>query len=119
MAKSETGDFLLPLLLIGGGVYLWYTSQRPQPPVTPLRLAHGVPLPRPIVSPGGINVSWVQDSLNKIIGAGLVVDGILGPKTTTMIKTYQGMAGIPASGVVDAATEAAIRTDLQAKEAEY
>jgi lysozyme len=42
----------------------------------------------------------------------LVEDGVLGPKTKAALVRYQAAQGLPRSGVVDAQTLAALRTDL-------
>jgi peptidoglycan hydrolase-like protein with peptidoglycan-binding domain len=68
----------------------------------------------PTYAPGTIDrrsatyIRWVQQSLNTIDRAGLVVDGIIGPKTRDAIKRFQTRAGVAADGVVGPVTEAAL-----------
>ncbi|MDQ3654922.1 MAG: penicillin-insensitive murein endopeptidase [Chloroflexota bacterium] len=53
-------------------------------------------------------VSWVQDSLNRVNGAGLTVDGRFGPKSRAAVQAFQRRQGLPADGVVGPLTEAAL-----------
>ncbi|MGK7915756.1 MAG: D-alanyl-D-alanine carboxypeptidase family protein [Prochloraceae cyanobacterium] len=53
-------------------------------------------------------IKWVQRSLNKILGAGLTVDGIKGRKTRSAIKEFQFFAGITIDGKVGSQTENAL-----------
>ena len=55
-------------------------------------------------------VRWVQEALNRLAGAGLTVDGRLGPRTQGAVKTFQGRRGLPADGVVGPRTEEALVT---------
>jgi peptidoglycan hydrolase-like protein with peptidoglycan-binding domain len=53
-------------------------------------------------------VRWVQQSLNRLGGAGLAVDGALGPRTRDAVRAFQGRRGLAADGVVGPRTEAAL-----------
>jgi len=53
-------------------------------------------------------VRWVQDSLNRVAGAGLVVDGATGPRTREAVSRFQGSRGLIADGVVGPVTERAL-----------
>ena len=57
-------------------------------------------------------VRWIQESLNKILGLRLKVDGIMGPQTKSAIRGFQQKNGLAADGVVGQKTEAALRTAL-------
>ncbi|MCB0174084.1 MAG: peptidoglycan-binding protein [Anaerolineae bacterium] len=54
-------------------------------------------------------IRWVQQSLNKILGLRLVVDGIVGPKTRSAIRSFQQKYGLVVDGIVGPKTEAAIK----------
>ena len=53
-------------------------------------------------------VRWVQESLNRLTGAGLVVDGNQGPKTRKAVEAFQARQGLQVDGVVGPRTEAAL-----------
>jgi peptidoglycan hydrolase-like protein with peptidoglycan-binding domain len=53
-------------------------------------------------------IRWVQSSLNRIMRAQLVVDGIKGPKTTAAVKSFQTQAKLVVDGIVGPKTEAAL-----------
>lgn len=55
-------------------------------------------------------IRWVQNSLNRILGLGLVVDGVAGPQTRSAIRSFQQRMGLVADGVVGPKTEAALIT---------
>ena len=57
-------------------------------------------------------VGWVQAALNLVEKAGLVVDGIYGPKTQAAILAFQKSLGIPATGTIDNAEIAALQAVL-------
>lgn len=56
-------------------------------------------------------VKKLQDALNRLNRAGLVVDGIFGPKTAAAVEKYQRTRFLDVDGVVGANTLAALRTD--------
>ncbi|MDQ3654920.1 MAG: peptidoglycan-binding protein [Chloroflexota bacterium] len=53
-------------------------------------------------------VRWVQDSLNRVNGAGLTLDGRFGPQSRKAVQGFQRRRGLPADGVVGPYTEAAL-----------
>ena len=53
-------------------------------------------------------VSWVQHSLNQVLGLRLAVDGQMGPQTRSAIRSFQQKQGLTADGVVGPKTEAAL-----------
>ncbi len=53
-------------------------------------------------------IRWVQQSLNKIQRAGLVADGINGPKTRAAIRTFQQRRRLPGDGNLNLQTEKAL-----------
>ena len=53
-------------------------------------------------------VSWVQQSLNKILGLRLTVDGIQGPQTRRAIRRFQRQKRLRADGIGGPRTEAAL-----------
>ena len=52
---------------------------------------------------------WVQERLNALIDAGLVADGVRGPRTTAAVRQFQQSRGLVADGVVGPRTLAALR----------
>lgn len=53
-------------------------------------------------------IRWVQDSLNRIMGLRLAVDGIKGVQTRSAIRSFQTQAGLAVDGIVGPNTEAAL-----------
>ncbi len=43
---------------------------------------------------------WVQESLNKIMGLHLTIDGIIGPQSRAAIRSFQQRNGLAADGIV-------------------
>jgi tyrosinase len=56
-------------------------------------------------------VRWYQDALNRVDGAGLAVDGILGPLTRAAVRRYQARKGLAVDGIVGPNTERALMLD--------
>jgi peptidoglycan hydrolase-like protein with peptidoglycan-binding domain len=54
-------------------------------------------------------IKWVQQSLNQIMGLRLAVDGNLGPRTRSAIRSFQEKNGLSPDGVVGERTEAALK----------
>jgi phosphatidylserine/phosphatidylglycerophosphate/cardiolipin synthase-like enzyme len=55
-----------------------------------------------------VDVRWVQNSLNRILGLRLPVDGIAGPATRSAIRAFQQKQGLTADGVAGPMTAAAL-----------
>lgn len=53
-------------------------------------------------------IRWVQNSLNKILGMRLAVDGDAGAQTRSAIRSFQRRAGVEVDGKVGAQTERAL-----------
>ena len=51
---------------------------------------------------------WIQQSLNRIMGLRLVVDGLVGSQTRSAIRSFQQQQDLTADGIVGAMTEAAM-----------
>lgn len=64
-------------------------------------------------------IRWAQSSLNKILRLNLKIDGVVGPKTRSAIRSFQQKQGLVATGDLDGRTENALRyfssTHLQVK----
>lgn len=60
----------------------------------------------------GEDVKWLQASLNKLIGAGLNVDGMFGKKTYNAVKTFQQINGLAVDGIVGTNTRGKINALL-------
>jgi outer membrane protein OmpA-like peptidoglycan-associated protein len=58
-------------------------------------------------------VRWIQESLNRILGLRLSVDGIAGPATRSAIRSFQQKQGLNVDGVVGPQTDAALRAALE------
>ena len=69
---------------------------------------------RPTLALNPVESQWVQASLNLLIGAGLDVDGELGPLSREAILEYQDDNGLHQTGVADKQTVAEMCTDLDA-----
>ena len=53
-------------------------------------------------------IYWVQGALNKIMGSQLVLDGIVGPLTRSVTRSFQQKYGLLVDGIVGPQTEAAL-----------
>lgn len=63
---------------------------------------------------GEEDMKWVQESLNKLLGAGLVADGNFGEKTKAVVMQFQKKYGMQADGVPGPMTKAKIKELLEA-----
>lgn len=59
------------------------------------------------------SAQWLQESLNKLMGSKLVVDGDIGEQTRKVIRDYQKSRGLDVDGWVGAGTQARIFADLE------
>src|SRR5437899_436772 len=53
-------------------------------------------------------IRWVQQSLNRIMGTRIYVNGMMGPRVSNAVRAFQGRQRLPADGVVGPRTEAAL-----------
>ena len=53
-------------------------------------------------------VRWVQQSLNRLTGSRIKVDGVLGAQTRAAVQAFQRRRGLVADGVVGPSTESAL-----------
>jgi phosphatidylserine/phosphatidylglycerophosphate/cardiolipin synthase-like enzyme/subtilisin family serine protease len=56
-------------------------------------------------------IRWYQQALNGIEGAGLAVDGLVGPLTGAAVRHYQAHKGLAVDGIVGPNTEASLIAD--------
>lgn len=57
---------------------------------------------------GSEYVRWVQNSLNRILGINLPLDGIMSAETRSAIRSFQEKQGLPVDGIVGPPTEKAL-----------
>jgi outer membrane protein OmpA-like peptidoglycan-associated protein len=57
-------------------------------------------------------VRWIQESLNRVLGLRLTVDGNAGPATRSAIRAFQQKQGLTADGIAGSKTDAALRAAL-------
>ncbi len=71
------------------------------------------PIPSGILKSGsrGDSVKWVQQGLNEVIGAQLVVDGIYGNGTTYAVKVYQQNHGLSVDGIIGNNTTNSLKSE--------
>jgi peptidoglycan hydrolase-like protein with peptidoglycan-binding domain len=60
-----------------------------------------------------LDVKWLQTSLNTLMNAGLVVDGVYGQLTGEAVKKFQQMHGLTVDGWAGVQTEAKLLELLQ------
>jgi lysozyme len=53
-------------------------------------------------------IRWVQQSLNRILGLRLAVDGVMGRQTRSAIRSFQQQQGLTVDGIVGSQTERAL-----------
>lgn len=61
------------------------------------------------------NVRWLQDALNRVMRAGLAVDGISGAATRAAVRAFQSANGLVADGIAGSRTMAALRQAVQSQ----
>jgi len=73
-----------------------------------IRTREGLGQPIPTDRRNREHVRWVQQSLNKILGLQLKVDGIMGPRTRSAIQSFQRQQGLVADGILGRMTQATL-----------
>jgi hypothetical protein len=74
------------------------------------------PLATGAVAPGApqdFSAKWLQESLNKLMNAGLEVDGDIGEETSKAVAAFQKSRGMEVDGWAGAGTSARILADLE------
>jgi hypothetical protein len=64
--------------------------------------------------PEDYSAEWLQESLNKLTGSNLVVDGDIGEQTRKVVRDYQKSRGLDVDGWAGAGTQARIFAELEA-----
>ena len=84
----------------------WVVTSRPEVfgPLPPPSMVPAATTLAPQELPATVPTQQIQEKLNEAVGAGLVVDGIYGPKTTAAMKDFQSQGGLPVTGKPDAAS---------------
>lgn len=114
MARTDFGGMGWILLFVAGWAILQKKGVAQAAPLTTQQRSWVNQLPSSTVTVPGSNsyVAWVQESLNKLIGAGLIVDGVLGPRTREAVMKFQSVWGLSQTGIVDAETDYGMRAAL-------
>ena len=63
----------------------------------------------------GDEVKWLQNALNKVMGAGLTVDGDYGNRTITAVENFQSRCGLNADGVAGEKTVSMLNDIISGK----
>lgn len=109
MARNDP----LPFILMGVGVYFLFFRREGAQAAPPLpRGIRSTPTARTQPSTAPSYIRWVQESLNRLMGCGLAVDGIFGPLTKACLVRFQTMRMINADGVLGPQTDYEIRSAL-------
>jgi peptidoglycan hydrolase-like protein with peptidoglycan-binding domain len=125
MAKKQDP---LPLILLGIGAF-WLLSRKesalPSPlsttgtvtMTTPTRPATTTRTTQPVTTASSEYqtsnyIKWVQETLNFLMGAGLMVDGLSGPKTREAVRAFQAAWGLDPTGEVNDATDYYLKSAL-------
>ncbi len=113
MARQSGEINPLFLVLLGiGGYFLWTRSARPAPALPAGGVRSLATTPR-MQAPAGDNyIKWVQTSLNKLMGCGLVIDGIIGPLTKSCLVRFQIMRQLSPDGIIGPQTDYEIKSAL-------
>jgi len=111
-------DPFLPLLLIGGGVLLYFNWPKKNIPIVQGKITLPPNLAKKYLPPSSNRntkpyIQWLQLSLNKILGSNLDVDGDYGPLTTAEVKIFQQISAINDDGIIGPITERYIIEALQ------
>lgn len=112
MAQQELGG--MGWILIGAAAFVLLQKKGVAQGAAPTsqQVAQSYKLPTYPVSGSDPYVAWLQTSLNQMLGSGLVVDGVLGPKTRAAVMQFQSVWQLPQTGVVDAETDYDLRAAL-------
>jgi len=110
MARDNS---VLPLIFIGAGAYFLFFrgSAASMPMVAPPRSTGAIPRLKTVTG-GDPYTVWLQKSLNQLIGCGLTIDGIMGPKTKACLSKWQATWGIIPSGEVTTETDYYLKSAL-------
>jgi peptidoglycan hydrolase-like protein with peptidoglycan-binding domain len=110
MAKKNGQSDIPIFILLGVGAFVFLKGKSMAGTVTPAQRALSVALPSsPMIGSSSYN-AWVQESLNKLQGSGLVVDGVIGPLTRQAIMVFQTTWGISVDGVIGPETDYYLRS---------
>jgi peptidoglycan hydrolase-like protein with peptidoglycan-binding domain len=114
MAKEGLGG--MGWLLVGIAAYVVLQKKGVAQAIAPTQaqLSQASMLPNNPVAGSDSYTAWVQTSLNYLLGGSvnLAVDGVMGPITRAAVMSFQGLAGLPQTGIVDSQTDWMIRTGL-------
>lgn len=100
----------------------WRPRPRSWPPVAVYPPWPGQPAGEPPTDtgPGAVGaasgtefVRWVQDSLNRILGLQLPVDGVMRPETRQAVRDFQTRMGLLVNGIVGPETQQALAAERQ------
>lgn len=112
MAQEKLGGMGWLLIILAGYAILQKKGVAQGFTPTQAQLSQASLLPTtPPVGSDALTAS-IQASLNRLIGANLAVDGVMGPRTRAAVMQFQTIWGIPATGIVDAETDYDIRAAL-------
>lgn len=112
MARGQVDPMLLVIFGLGG--YLLYSrSSGTAVPSLPTSGVRTTTTPARMVTPQGTEYNrWVQTSLNKLMGCGLAVDGIVGPLTKACLIRFQEMWGLVERGTIGPETDYYMKSAL-------
>lgn len=78
-------------------------------------ISKNVVIATPTIKKGskGTQAKHLQQNLNQVINANLVVDGIFGTKSVSALKTWQSVSGLVADGIYGAKSYAVMKNTLE------
>ncbi|HXH01993.1 MAG TPA: peptidoglycan-binding protein [Candidatus Competibacteraceae bacterium] len=108
--KPRPEKFRSPQVVVGPAVIVHEPPISPTSPTPPAGApaAGAPPEGGPPAPEGSEYIRWVQESLNRILGLRLPVDGITGPETRSAIRSFQQREGLPVDGIVGPDTQEAL-----------
>ena len=113
MAKTSSDAGLGTYFLLGLGAFFLIKNKSASASITPSQQALSIALPRSPTSGAGTSYNiWIQETLNRLLGAGLETDGIIGPKTRQWILKFQETWGLTQDGVVGPETDYNLRAAM-------